>query len=283
MNASSVLSSSRSAVLQLKNKRCFAVHKAVWFFGVRRCHERRGNDGYPDETMAKPNMDGLLYEHHTPTTALQKILLTAGSGFMSLYNPYRHDMVAVFGETTGFIALPRLYRLMKEDPVGREILKERPRINHKTVDMQYLAGLPDDTFGKMYYDFMVSNNISADTRAPVRFVDDPDLAYVLQRYREVHDFYHTLLDMPINIMGEVVVKWFEAVQTRLPMCALGAILGPINLSGSERRELLTHYVPAVLQMAPRSKLLLNVYFERHWETPIGELREHMRVYPLRKA
>ena len=30
----------------------------------------------------------------------------------------------------------------------------------------------------------------------VRFVDDPELAYVMQRYREIHDFTHTLLGMP---------------------------------------------------------------------------------------
>lgn len=189
-------------------------------------------------------------------------------------------MVAVFGETTGSVALPRLYRLMMADPVGREILEQRPRINNHTVNVDHLASLPEGTFGKLYHDFMVSNKISADTRAPVRFVDDPDLAYVLQRYREVHDFYHTLLDMPINMMGEVVVKWFEAIQTRLPMCALGAILGPINLSQSERRELASYYIPAVFKMAPQSKLLLNVYFERHWETPIEELRDQMGIHPL---
>ena len=85
-------------------------------------------------------------------------------------------------------------------------------------------------FGGEYVIVIIVQKISADTRDPVRFVDDPDLAYVLQRYREVHDFYHTLLDMPTNFMGEVVIKWFEAVQTRLPMCALGAIFGPVRLT-----------------------------------------------------
>ena len=28
----------------------------------------------------------------------------------------------------------------------------------------------------------------------VRYVDDPELAYVMQRYREIHDFVHALLD-----------------------------------------------------------------------------------------
>lgn len=61
------------------------------------------------------------------------------------------------------------------------------------------------------------------------FVDDPDLAYVMTRYREVHDLFHTVLGMPTNMLGEVTVKWFEAIQTGLPMCALGALFGPIRL------------------------------------------------------
>lgn len=44
--------------------------------------------------------------------------------------------------------------------------------------------------------------VSPDTRAPTRFVDDEELAYVIQRYREVHDMLHTLLGMPTNILGE---------------------------------------------------------------------------------
>lgn len=37
---------------------------------------------------------------------------------------------------------------------------------------------------------------------PAKFVDDEELAYVIQRYREVHDLMHTLLGMPTNMLGE---------------------------------------------------------------------------------
>lgn len=37
---------------------------------------------------------------------------------------------------------------------------------------------------------------------PPKFVDDEELAYVIQRYREVHDLMHTLLGMPTTILGE---------------------------------------------------------------------------------
>ena len=33
-------------------------------------------------------------------------------------------------------------------------------------------------------------------------MDDEELAYVIQRYREVHDMLHTLLGMPTNMLGE---------------------------------------------------------------------------------
>lgn len=71
--------------------------------------------------------------------------------------------------------------------------------------------------------------VSPDSRAPVHFVDDPDLAYVMLRYRQVHDLLHSLLGMPTSMLGEVVVKWFEAIQTGLPMCTSAALFGPIRL------------------------------------------------------
>ena len=48
----------------------------------------------------------------------------------------------------------------------------------------------------------VWQRVSPDTRVSARFVDDEELAYVIQRYREVHDLMHTLLGMPTNMLGE---------------------------------------------------------------------------------
>eukprot|EP00951_Prasinocladus_malaysianus_P042860 scaffold526756_cov36-Prasinocladus_malaysianus.AAC.2 len=46
----------------------------------------------------------------------------------------------------------------------------------------------------------------------VRFVDDPELAYVAARSREVHDFWHVLFDCHTNVLGELALKAVEAVQ-----------------------------------------------------------------------
>jgi ubiquinone biosynthesis protein Coq4 len=48
--------------------------------------------------------------------------------------------------------------------------------------------------------------VTPDSRLPVQFVDDIELAYVMQRYREVHDLFHTLLGMPTNMLGNCHAK-----------------------------------------------------------------------------
>lgn len=76
---------------------------------------------------------------------------------------------------------------------------------------------------------MLSQGFSPDARLPVHFVDDPELVYVMLRYRQIHDLMHTLMGMPPNLLGEVVVKWVEFIQTGLPMCGLAALFGPLRL------------------------------------------------------
>ncbi|OWK10056.1 COQ4 [Cervus elaphus hippelaphus] len=203
---------------------------------------------------------GLLYPEHIPTSPLQKVLLAAGSAGMALYDPYRHDMVAVLGETTGHRTLKVLRDQMKRDPEGAQILQERPRISLSTLDMGKLRGLPEGSFGCAY----------------LRFLD-------VNRYREIHDMLHTLLGMPTNILGEIVVKWFEAVQTGLPMCVLSALFGPIQLSAQSLRLLISELIPWAVENGRRAPCVLNVYYERRWEQPLQALRQELGITepPLR--
>lgn len=88
---------------------------------------------------------------------LQRGLLALGSASISITNPYRGDMIACLGETTGESALEHCQREMMSSEEGRRILTEKPRINTQTVDLDYLKNLPEETVGKTYYDFLVNN------------------------------------------------------------------------------------------------------------------------------
>uniref|UniRef100_G3SPZ2 Ubiquinone biosynthesis protein COQ4 homolog, mitochondrial n=1 Tax=Loxodonta africana TaxID=9785 RepID=G3SPZ2_LOXAF len=225
---------------------------------------------------------GLLYPDHIPTSLLQKALLAAGSAGMALYNPYRHDMVAVLGETTGHRTLKALRDQMRRDPEGAQILQERPRISLSTLDLGKLQSLPEGSFGREYLRFLDVNRVSPDTRAPTRFVDDEELAYVIQRYR-VHDMLHTVLGCPPTSWllppGEIVVKWFEAVQTGLPMCILGALFGPVRLSARSLQVLVSELIPWAVQNGRRAPCVLNLYYEQRWEQPLKALQEELGITP----
>lgn len=217
-----------------------------------------------------------LYPGHIRTSLLQKAILTVGSAAMAITDPYRHDMVAVLGETTGHLAFPYMLQRMKEDAVGRQILQDRPRITSESLRMDSLKDARENTLGREYYNFMTSHNISPDTRANVRFVDDAELAYVCQRYREVHDFFHVLLALKPNLVGEIALKGFEAVQTHMPMCALGALFGPLRMN-QKQRQMFGPAIPWSLRSGQRAKFLMNVYFEKRLGDDIDDLRRELNI------
>lgn len=218
-----------------------------------------------------------LYEHHIPTDIFQKSLLTVGAAAAALLDPRRHDMVAVLGETTGHTTLSKIYAMMIEDEEGRQILIDKPRINSSTLNLPFLCQLPEGTLGYAYIKFLDDNQVTPDSRLPVQFVDDPELAYVMQRYREGHDLFHTVLGMPTNMLGEVAVKWIEGIQTGLPMCVGGAIFGPLRFRPKQRQKYISEYLPWAVRVGRSSKLLMNVYFEKRWEQSLSELRDELGI------
>lgn len=145
-----------------------------------------------------------MKKNFIPTNTFQRTLLSCGSAAISLLNPHRGDMIACLGEVTGENSLKYMKQKMLESDEGAEILKEKPRINSRTVSFDKLAEMPENTLGRVYVDFMKDNNITADSRLPVQFIDDPELAYVMQRYREVHDLVHATLYMKTTMLGEVI-------------------------------------------------------------------------------
>ncbi|CAD5112558.1 DgyrCDS1768 [Dimorphilus gyrociliatus] len=217
------------------------------------------------------------YDGHIQTTKFQKFLLGMGSGILALTNPKRGDMVALMGESTGECSLKYMQSCMSNDPTGRRILADQPRINSATVDLDELAKLPEGTLGHEYIRFLNENGIHPDDRLPVEFVDDPSLAYVMTRYREIHDLVHLLCGMPTNMLGEVVVKVVEGLQTRLPMCVLGGLGGPIRLGPKHRNIYFTTHFPFAVQTGLKAKSFFNVYFEEEWETDLEELRNRLNI------
>ncbi|XP_067646150.1 ubiquinone biosynthesis protein COQ4 homolog, mitochondrial isoform X2 [Eurosta solidaginis] len=213
----------------------------------------------------------------TPPMDETKVLLSAGSSIASLIDPRRHDMIAALGETTGELALRNILQTMQASIEGKRILEQKPRINTRTVDFNRLRSLTENTFGYAYAKFLDDNNVTPDTRMEVRFLQDPLLAYVMTRYRECHDLVHTVLGMPTNMLGEVTVKWVEALNNGLPMCYGGAVFGAMRLRPKQRKEYVARYLPLAIKNGMEIKPLLSIYWEERWEQDLEDLRTELRI------
>ncbi|CAH0375806.1 unnamed protein product [Pelagomonas calceolata] len=219
-----------------------------------------------------------LYRGHLPTNPLQKLAATAISAAKALKDPRRADMVGVLGEATGRVALEKIRSDLKTTREGRLILSERPVVDSTTINGDELRQLDENTFGHAYGRFLERYGFDPDDRTPVALVDDEELAYVLLRYRQVHDFWHVLFGLPPTVHGELVLKWFELVHTGLPVAAFSALFGPLRLSSKQRRRLYDAHVPwATRQGRACTQSLLAVYYEKCFDEDMDLLRKRLGV------
>jgi ubiquinone biosynthesis protein COQ4 len=186
-------------------------------------------------------------------------------------------MISAFGEAT---ATPYfIYRLrdaMLSDPTGRRILRDRPRMTSTTLNLEYLRTLPDNTVGRSYVGWLDREGVSPDTRPAVRYIDNEECAYVMQRYRECHDFYHAVTGLPIVREGEIALKAFEFSNTLLPMTGL-SVFSVFTLKARERRRFWDTFLPWAVRNGVRAKDVINVYWEEQLERDVGDLRSELGI------
>lgn len=165
---------------------------------------------------------------------------------------------------------------MLSSSTGRRILRDRPRITSQSLSLDRLRSLPESSVGHVYASWISREGVSPDTRDSVRFIDDEECAYVMQRYRDCHDFYHAITGLPVFVEGEVALKAFEFANTFLPMTGL-SLLAAARLKPRELARFLRTYLPWGLFNGLRSKELINVYWEEELEKDVVVLRRHLGI------
>ncbi|KAE9980194.1 Ubiquinone biosynthesis protein [Venturia inaequalis] len=215
------------------------------------------------------------YEGHVPLTRIERAGLAAGSALWSFFDPTRADLIAALGEATAQpYFINRLRDAMLSNPTGRRILRDRPRITSKTMSVEYLRSLPENTVGRSYVSWLDREGVSPDTRDNVRYIDDEECAYVMQRYRECHDFYHALTGLPVFREGEVALKAFEFANTLLPMTGL-SMAAVATLKKGERQRFFNIYGPWAIRNGMVAQEVINVYWEEELEGDVEALRTRL--------
>jgi ubiquinone biosynthesis protein COQ4 len=186
-------------------------------------------------------------------------------------------MISAFGEATATpYFIYRLRDVMLSDPTGRRILRDRPRMTSTSLDLSYLRSLPPNSVGRAYVTWLDREGVSPDTRPSVRYIDDEECAYVMQRYRECHDFYHSITGLPIVREGEIALKAFEFANTLLPMTGL-SVFSVFTLKARERKRFWDTFGPWAVKNGVRAKDVINVYWEEQMERDVGDLRKELGI------
>ncbi|CAL9737175.1 ubiquinone biosynthesis protein Coq4p, mitochondrial [Monosporozyma servazzii] len=223
----------------------------------------------------KPN-----YEGHIPLWTSEKLLLFLISGIRSYYHPENGINIVQLGEATAITPmLNNLHKIMLSDPTGRRILQDKPDVKEDILKMDKLAMYPKNTFGYQFYTWCRRENVTPDTRAPIKYIDNPTHAFIFKRYRQCHDFYHALNNAPIVIEGEVTIKALEGANLGIPMAILGTLFAPWRLTSVQRKRLFDTYLPWAIESGLKSKPLINVYWEEILDKDINEIREELGLFP----
>lgn len=187
-------------------------------------------------------------------------------------------------EITGRPRFRALLAELTETSEGRRLLADRPELSSDRVDYARLRALPSTTFGGAYARHLDSNGITADYQAAAtRHVDDPDIAYLMRRFRQTHDVWHALLGLGIAGHEEVVVHSFSFGQLRLPVSALIMVFGTVKHIVLERRwGALCHSMLDAYRAGREAAPLMPVYWEDLWEAPLETVRAAFNVQPLER-
>lgn len=185
-------------------------------------------------------------------------------------------------EITGRPRFRALLAELQSTPEGRRLLEERPELSSEAIDFERLRTLPPSTLGGAYARHLDGNGITADYQAAAtRHVDDPDIAYLMRRFRQTHDVWHAMLGIGITGHEEVIIHWFSYGQLRLPVSALIMVFGTMkHLVLEQRWGALRHSMLEAYRAGRDAEPLMPVYWEELWDEPLEDVRDRYHVHPL---
>ena len=187
-------------------------------------------------------------------------------------------------EITGRPAYRRLLARLRASPEGRRLLAERPELSSRDVDYDALRALPASTLGGAYARHLDDHGLSADYQAAAtRHVDDPEMAYLMRRFRQTHDVWHALLGLGVAGHEEVVIHAFSWGQLHLPVSAMVMFFGTLkHIVGERRWGALQHSLYEAYSLGRDAAPLLAVVWEDEWDAPIAGVRAAHGLRPLER-
>lgn len=230
----------------------------------------------------KSNFKDIINNFTPLLSNAERISKMIGRGIDGIKDPNNGNHFSELTDLSSLNTLRWIKIKMEASDEGRRIISNKPRVNTQTINFQDLKYFNNNTLGYQYYDYMTKNEFTPDKRPVVKFIPDLELAYICQRFKETHDFYHVLLGFGSSVAHEIAVKWFEALHLRLPSSSIAGLIGSLKLTTSEINTFYSKLLPNIILNAERSKFVMSYCYEERLNQDIGNLRNEMNIVPISK-
>lgn len=217
----------------------------------------------------------------TTSVTPRELLLVAGATARVLRDSNRLADIHLVADITGRDRFTELLADARGEGEP-EVMRSRPEIDNDEVDFDALRKLPPETLGGAYVRHLDRNQLEVYTDPTSdRFIHDPDVRYLIHRYRQTHDIWHVLVGLGTAGHEEVLLHGFIYGQLRLPNSALIIALGGLkHLVLEQRWQALRHGLRDAYRSGRAASPLLMVRWEDHWTDKLEDVRRRYNITPV---
>ncbi|HEY4180264.1 MAG TPA: Coq4 family protein [Kofleriaceae bacterium] len=180
-------------------------------------------------------------------------------------------------------AIASMCERLRQDPIGRHILAERPSLLDTLRDREMLAALPTGSLGRTYLAFCDKEGITpgglveAADAVPMPMIDEEQI-YIADRMRDSHDLMHVVTGYQTDLAGELALLSFAFGQTYSPgvgLLAAGGLLESMRFGDDGR--IVRRLARAAFTRGRRAAYLPAVEWEKWLSRPLDDVRRALRL------
>jgi ubiquinone biosynthesis protein COQ4 len=171
----------------------------------------------------------------------------------------------------------KAFRRFAASPTGIEVLREKRQLLATLSDRARLAALPEESFGHRYFEFMETENLTAEglVQASQNWENDPvppDVELFRARMRDAHDLTHVLTGYGRDGLGEACLLAFMYAHNRNRGALLILLMSLKRMPRAARRAVFEAW-----RNGRKARWLPGQDFEALLGRPLADIRRELNI------
>jgi ubiquinone biosynthesis protein COQ4 len=171
----------------------------------------------------------------------------------------------------------KAFQRFAASPTGAQVIREKRRLLDTLSDRTRLAALPDESFGRRYFNFMEEEQLTAEglVEASQSWENDPVPAGVQlfrERMRDAHDLTHVLTGYGRDGLGEACLLAFMYAHNRNRGAQLILLMSLKKMPNAGRRA-----VAQAWRNGKKARWLQDQDYEALLARPLEDVRRELNI------